>query len=201
MAKQSLREQQQELTRELIFQAIVDVVLEEGVQAFTVQRVAERAGVSARTVYRHFPTRQALLDAIGDWSAEQNAQHGLAPPTSAAEFPEQARRIFRSWDEDEDAVRAFVILRLLGGLQPRERTERVQRIAQLIDEWAPHAPVEVRQHGIRTIRALYNTVTWTQMRTDLGITGAEAGDAVAYAIQLVLDDLKRASDEVSSRQV
>jgi AcrR family transcriptional regulator len=190
MAKGSLREQQQELTRELIFNALVDVVLEEGVHAFSVGRVAERAGVSPRTVYRHFPTRQALLDEIGEWTT-QDTEHRRAEPTSAAELPEQTRQLFTEWDTEEAAVRAFAIIRMTTGMQPRERGERVKRVDALIDNWASHASEEDRARARHALRALATVITWSQMRSDLGITGAEAGDAVAYAMQLMLDDLTR----------
>ncbi|MCB1015943.1 MAG: TetR/AcrR family transcriptional regulator, partial [Acidimicrobiales bacterium] len=31
---------------------------------FSVQGVADRCGISHRTVYRHFPTRESLLDGL-----------------------------------------------------------------------------------------------------------------------------------------
>lgn len=34
---------------------MVEVILEGGLPGFSVQEVADRAGVSHRTVYRHFP--------------------------------------------------------------------------------------------------------------------------------------------------
>jgi AcrR family transcriptional regulator len=199
MAKpKTLREQQHEFTRELIFQALADVVLEEGVHAFTVQRVAERAGISPRTIYRHFPTRQVLLDALGEWGAEEEEQAGGGLPETADGFAELTRSLFRGWDAYEAMVRAFAIMRVTANLQPRERRERVQRVDRLIYDWAPDAPQQYRDQARHVIRALSGTVTWTQMRTDLGISGAEAGDAVGYAIDLVLADLKRRSDEAAA---
>jgi AcrR family transcriptional regulator len=193
MAKTSLRAQQQELTRDLIFQAVVDVVLEEGVQAFTIQRVAERAGVSHRTVYRHFPTREALLAAMAESAAEQVgdlARFSTGFPT-LEDAPQQTRQLFALWDDFERLIRAGVMLRVAGGIDESDRQQRLGRTRTLLHEYAPHVSDQDRDYARYAIHALSNTVTWSQMRADWGITGVEAGDAVAYVIELIIADLKR----------
>ncbi len=40
--------------------------------------MAARAGVAVRTVYRHFPTKEALLEALYDDSSEQLLGNPLA---------------------------------------------------------------------------------------------------------------------------
>lgn len=48
-----------------VIQAALDVLLDEGVARFTVDAVVARAGVAKTTVYRWWPSRQALLlDAV-----------------------------------------------------------------------------------------------------------------------------------------
>ena len=54
----------------------VRVVLEDGVHAFSVATVAARAGISHRTVYRHFPTKEALLGAFWAWLQAQARRQG-----------------------------------------------------------------------------------------------------------------------------
>lgn len=43
------------------------------------QEVAKRAGVTHRTVYNHFPTREALSDALAAYVDERLASLGPAP--------------------------------------------------------------------------------------------------------------------------
>src|SRR5215831_8776497 len=50
-----------------------DVFTEDGTSA-SLERVAERAGVGIGTLYRHFPTRQALLEAVYQEEVEAMAR-------------------------------------------------------------------------------------------------------------------------------
>jgi TetR/AcrR family transcriptional regulator, regulator of autoinduction and epiphytic fitness len=54
-----------ERTRAAIIEALVDVLAEGDLQP-TAERIAERAGVSLRTIYQHFPDRQALHKAVAE---------------------------------------------------------------------------------------------------------------------------------------
>ncbi len=67
------------MTREAITDAVADVIREQGID-FSVQDVADRAGVTHRTVYRHFEGREALVDAIGERFEEWLADQGITEP-------------------------------------------------------------------------------------------------------------------------
>ena len=60
-----LRARQLALARQAIVDACAELVTERRHLDFAMKDVAERAGVSLRTVYNHFPTREDLLDALG----------------------------------------------------------------------------------------------------------------------------------------
>src|SRR5688572_25647720 len=59
----SARDDQREATRARIVRAVSDLVAHDHPAAISVPAVAERAGVGVATVYRYFPTKEALLDA------------------------------------------------------------------------------------------------------------------------------------------
>ena len=58
-----LRDAHKRATRARIVQAVADLVAEAHPAAISVPAVARRAGVGVATVYRYFPTKEALLDA------------------------------------------------------------------------------------------------------------------------------------------
>lgn len=62
--RQPIREEHAQRTRSRIVDAVVELVVERGDAEFTVPDVARASGVSLRTVYRYFPTRQHLVDAV-----------------------------------------------------------------------------------------------------------------------------------------
>lgn len=55
------RAQQRAATRSALIDATADCLIEDGYNALTTRRVAERAGVAQSTLMHHFPTREALL--------------------------------------------------------------------------------------------------------------------------------------------
>jgi AcrR family transcriptional regulator len=60
------RTAQLDRTRQAIIEAALEIFTSEADPGeLTMQAVADRAGVSHRTVYRHFVDRQALIDAVG----------------------------------------------------------------------------------------------------------------------------------------
>src|SRR5215207_438184 len=85
-------------TRRAIIEAMVDVIMEAGGIGFSVQAVADRAGVTRRTIYIHFPTREALCDAFSDYVDELLAASGGVPePTwSLASLPQLVEELYRT---------------------------------------------------------------------------------------------------------
>src|SRR5262245_1676733 len=55
------RAQASAATRGRVLDAAVDVLTDVGAQALTMQAVAGQADVALRTVYNHFPSREALV--------------------------------------------------------------------------------------------------------------------------------------------
>src|SRR6476659_8430612 len=52
------------VTVEAIWEATIQVLLNEGAERLTTTSVAERAGVSVGTLYQYYPNKQALLYAV-----------------------------------------------------------------------------------------------------------------------------------------
>jgi AcrR family transcriptional regulator len=82
MTRAVLREQQREATRTRIIDAVHAVLAEESPTSLSVPSVAARAGTSLRTVYRYFPTKEALVDAASR-TFEADADGTTAVPTLA----------------------------------------------------------------------------------------------------------------------
>lgn len=71
-----MRQQQQELTRSRIVEALVELHQEVGPKNTTIAAVAERAGVQRLTVYRHFENESAMVQACsGLWLTRNPPPH------------------------------------------------------------------------------------------------------------------------------
>lgn len=84
-----LRERKKRQTREDLHRAALDLVEEKGFAAVTTDEIAQRAGVSARTFFNYFPSKDAAV--LG------------TQPDDIAEL----ERLIREGAEDEDALESL----------------------------------------------------------------------------------------------
>jgi AcrR family transcriptional regulator len=85
-------------TRERIVEATAALHYEQGVEATSYVQIAERAGIGAATVYRHFPTLGSLVEACGATVWEE-----IQPPT-----PENAPEVFAGLDTRQERLERLV---------------------------------------------------------------------------------------------
>src|ERR1700758_3912694 len=130
----SARDRQRQETREQILRAVARQLEAGEMEDLSFAEVAKEAGVGERTVYRHFPTKEALLGAF--WSWMQSQAH-LERPRSAPAMP----RI-------REAIKA-----------PRD-TQRPMRILLATDAWEPQVNGVVRTltRVVRELRDMGHTV-------------------------------------------
>src|SRR5436305_13373537 len=56
----------QDFKRQSIQEAVIQLMCREGLDAVTMERVAQEVGIAKGTVYLHYRDKQALLDAVKD---------------------------------------------------------------------------------------------------------------------------------------
>lgn len=74
-ASRQRREEERTAVRERLMAAAAEVLLDAGYEAFSLRKVAERAGFTATTIYRYFSDRDALVLAVTDdgWARFERA--------------------------------------------------------------------------------------------------------------------------------
>ena len=65
-ARKHLQPQRLALTRELIEDAALVLIEQDGLDAFSTRRLGERLGCQAMSIYHHFPSKAHILDALVD---------------------------------------------------------------------------------------------------------------------------------------
>lgn len=109
-------------TRERLLDAVALLARSERAATISMTEVAERAGVSLRTVYVHFPDKEALFAA----AAERRA--GLVARVAADEVPDLAppsRRRLAALLHAVSSPEAVLLLRSVHGLDEREANDAV----------------------------------------------------------------------------
>src|SRR5262245_4978741 len=177
-------------TRRAILGAMADVITETNGIGFSVQAVADRAGVTHRTIYNYFPTREALCEAFSEYVDELLASTGrfLEPPAfSIASLPALVEELYRTLELRDRYVRASVML-MLGNRRPmkawRGRTRTLEKvIAREGDGRTPLAP----RQAAAAVRMFVSSVGWHVLTEQIGLSTDEAAAASAWATRTLLD--------------
>src|SRR5262245_54980342 len=106
----SLRQRQAKETRTVILEAALKLMSKQPPESVTPEAIAKEGQVALRTLYRHFPSRDNLLDAIG---SEVEQRLGLnAYPETEEELLESVGRVSRRLD-DQPALARLLLTPLL----------------------------------------------------------------------------------------
>lgn len=193
----SLREQHAEMTRERILAAVADL-LEQGSGELTMPGVAAASGVSLRTLYRYFPTRDALFEAAARWIGDELLRHPY--PQTLDEIADLFRVGCRDFDERPQLVRAMALSQLGQDVRAYRRRERVEAIREALRREISGLSDDELRRAEAVLAYLHNMLAYTTLREENGLTGDEIGEATAWAIQTLIDDLRRRSRNSTRRK-
>ena len=124
----SLRQRQSELTRELILRTVAGLLEEGEASELAVPEVARRSGVSLRTIYRYFPTREELIAAAGEWIGVNLLDATI--PSTLAEIPRVYAENAALWDEHPRLVETMALSRGANSLRSIRRQERLEKLRE-----------------------------------------------------------------------
>ena len=176
-------------TRRAILEAMVDVIMETDGIGFSVQAVADRAGVTHRTIYNHFPTREALCDAFSDYVDEVLMESSGAPePTwSLASIPLLVEHLYQTLALRDRHARAYVML-MIGNRRPMSTWRKRSLMAEklIAREQSGRIPLTPRQ-VTAVIRMFVSTMGWHLLTEQCGLSTDEAAAASAWATRTLLD--------------
>jgi AcrR family transcriptional regulator len=175
-----LRDKLHETTRNVIVDALVAQLVETGAYDLTYFSLARRAGVSVRTIYRHFPTRDDLLDEL---SRRVNAAIALKDlPRSREATAALARSLFSTFDRNAPLVAAQIQAGLGGRVRAQKRQKRVSVVDTVLSATVPNVPADRRKAAGGLVSILLSANTWARLREEVGLDGTQSGDITAWAI-------------------
>jgi AcrR family transcriptional regulator len=179
----SIRDQYKAMTRDRILDAALEVLASEP-GALTIVAVAQEAGVTQRTIFRHFATREQLLEAV--WPRMQARVNSRGFPTTAQDLIETPRRLFPRFDEQQNLVIASVYSE--GGREIRLKSNDSRQAAMLacVDDALPDLPEPSKRRRAAVVQLINSAYAWSVLKDFWGLDGVEAGEAAAEAIAVLL---------------
>jgi AcrR family transcriptional regulator len=198
MTSTSLREQHALATTERILSAVAELIEQGDLDELTMPGVAEASGVSLRTVYRYYPTREQLIEAAGRWIGDELFKHPY--PRDLDEVADLYQRGCRDFDERPGLARALAQSQLgqrARGYRRRERLEAIRRA--LHGELTDLGEDELRQ-AEAVLAYLHNILAYTSLREESDLSGDEIGEAVGWAIRTLTEDLRKRNKRVRRKK-
>jgi AcrR family transcriptional regulator len=186
-----LRVAQAAQTRERIAAAAADLLGEGGsADSITFRAVAERAGVTEMTVYRHFPTRDALMQGL--WR-QLNARMapGVGMPDSVAALLAQHAALFTGFDRIAPQVIASVVTEPGREMRASLNEQRCRAFRGIAREAAPGLAAAECTRAAAILQLLHSAHAWMSLREQWGLDGREIGAATRWAIEALLAELRR----------
>lgn len=180
-----LREQKARATREAILEALYGLMDDAAApDDIGMDDIARRAGIERRTVFRHFATKEDLYAAFWPWV---NARIGVSPtPRSAADIVDGPRHAFSRFEAHEGAMRAALHSRT--GREMRAGVVEDRRIL-FADALAPVC-AGLASEDVAKVEALahllYSASAWEVLKDYGGLSGAQAGEAASWALEVIL---------------
>jgi AcrR family transcriptional regulator len=195
-----LRAEQTEQTRLRILRAVTEVLADPASEEVTMPLVARRARVSLRTVYRHFPTREALLDAWAGWMDETLQIPLYSYPESAERLPAFARELYRQYEDSAPLVRATLTSSAARAIRERSRRRRQRAFKRAMEELTAGLDERQRTRALAVVYLLVSAPAWLAMSDQWGLDGVESGKAAAWAVRVLTDELRRNPESIKEAE-
>jgi AcrR family transcriptional regulator len=171
-------------TRERILGALAEVVLEGGLSDFSVQGVADRCGISHRTVYRHFPTRESMLDGlVQQMSDAMEAAGGAAEVETVDDLPGAVARNFAMFTDHEALAKAAVRFSVGTATENQDRRQRTDAVAVAVEQLG--LAEDDARLAASVLRHLSSSRTWLLLR-EAGLDASETSAAAAWAVEALV---------------
>ena len=186
--RSALRDERSEDTRQRILDALIRTMAR-GIAELSVPAVAEEAGVSVPTVYRHFRTKGELIAALGPYLGEKSRL--MRVPDLANGIGPLIHEIYTQHAALDPEVRAAMASELGGEVRRRMMPRRIAMIRDALATLVPNATADELDRLTRVVLILGATPTIRAFEEYLGRAPADAAGDVAWALESIVGSLRR----------
>ncbi len=186
----TLRDRQVAQTREFILDAVTTLLADRRADEVTTRDIAAAAGVSERTVYRHFPDRDALLEGLSQRLSHLGGGKPSFGVGSLDDIAPTTRRLMEALDEHYVIARAEAVFNADPRRFAADTQANTREMRELLAKGLPDLDEREQLRIAAVIRCLVSTQAWLRMREEFGVPGAESGPVVAWVIDTIIRELR-----------
>jgi AcrR family transcriptional regulator len=190
------RVSQLDRTRATIVEAATDLIFgTTNPEQVTMQAIADAAGVSHRTLYRHFPGRSELINEIGGaFDAQLADAAGIEEPEDFDHWVDNAEWAIAFGATHRDLLRRTLVVAAASG---EFRTDRDEAYWVLFRARFPHLPEPEAREDFVAIRHLLGAVNVILMGERFQMSPDRLTDLISRAVRTLVADVERRDVEAS----
>jgi AcrR family transcriptional regulator len=179
-----LRQNYMAQTRERILDAVLSAMEKGELETLTIAQVAKEAGVTERTIYRHFQTREDLLKAV--WPHMQ-ARVGLGGfPQNVEALIATPAQLFPRFDAREGSVRASMYSQAGREVRISANPQRQKVFLACAAEALPELDEAARRRRAAVVQLIGSSHGWACLKDYWGLDTQEAARAATEAMAILL---------------
>ena len=183
----SAHDRQRESTRQAILDSAMTMLREEPTSPISHEAIADRSGIAARTVYRHFPTRGHLGAAL--WARIRD-ETGTRWPTTEANIAPAVRAQFAQFEKHEAFVRATMFASATNDSRAHGYAEGRAAFGQSLAAVTRDLSPAEGKRLIAVCLAIYSAPFWQMLRDRGKLSAVEARETAAMALEAVISAAK-----------
>ena len=180
-----LRAQQAQETRARILDA-TGPLMARGVASLSIPAVAREAGVSVATVYRHFATKQQLIEAIYPHVMRRAAINQPPPPGSISELRDGVRWYLVHLNSLDDQARTVMASGAADEVRRAGMPNRVAVFRGLADSVEPKLRDSDRDRLARILVVLTQSASLRMWHDHLGLSIDEVAEEIDWLVKAAI---------------
>jgi AcrR family transcriptional regulator len=158
----SLQAKKSTFTKNLILTAAAELADTLDINDLSFKKVSEHAGISERTMFRYFSTRDDFLDAF---AAQLHSQLQLPSiPSTTERLEDYVAQLYSSFDAQPRLVHLLLDAQLLPRIVNTTSKMRYQELIVLLKQRYPHCDETLITHIAANLRYIMSASTWRYYR-------------------------------------
>ncbi len=192
-----LRERQAQQVRELVLDTLIELLETGSPEDISMEQIAELAGISKRTLYRYWPSRDLLFASAGEQvMAQLEIDQDVTDAEDLANYFEETTR---KWEGHLGLVRALVRSSVGQAVRAGHRLRNETSMRAALNELTQGIPADEVKRVTALIIFLCGSASWVRLADEMELTPKEARQALSWGIEVLIDDIRRRQGKVSER--